>query len=99
MPTREEIDLKYIGLHDQLEAEFFDFSESGRSMKARKTLEEFNLRHGELWRGHEAELVASGLMEPRQPPQLLPDWKAQWAAAATMAEKLKVLARRLGLEA
>lgn len=67
--TKEEIDNKYLKLHDDLEREFFDIVDEGlpsqhRMLKLGKSIEEFNLRHSEIWRDHEAELVTQGFIEP-----------------------------------
>ena len=44
----------------------------------------------------EAEFRAYLASLPKPPPPI--DWKAKWTAANTAADKMKVLAQRLGLE-
>lgn len=73
MPS-EEIDQKYLAQASALEAEFFDIVDEGlpsqhRVLKSGKTIEEFNLHHGDIWNNHEAELIAEGFMEPPTPPE------------------------------
>jgi len=70
--TKEEIDAKYTGQANELEAEYFDIIDSGlpsqqRQLKVDKSIEEFNLRHGEIWHNHEAELIAEGYLKPPEP--------------------------------
>ena len=72
--TKEQIDQKYLDQAKQLEAEFFDIVDEGlpsqhRVLKAGKTEAEFNQRHGDIWKAHEAELIAKGFMEPIPEPQ------------------------------
>ncbi len=71
--TKEAIDQKYLELHSQLGLEFFDIVDEDlptqhRVLKAGKSIGKFNLAHGELWRNHEAELIAGGFMEAPPPP-------------------------------
>jgi len=73
--TREEIDQKYIDQANLLEMEFFDIVDEGlpgqhRVLKAGKSIDDFNSAHGEIWRDHEAELIANGFIEA--PPLLQP---------------------------
>ena len=70
--TKEEIDQKYLDQANQLEAEFFGVLDQGlpsqyRILKAGKSVDGFNQRHGEIWSNHEAELIAGGFMEVEAP--------------------------------
>jgi len=72
--TKAQIDQKYIDQANQLEAEFFNIVDEGlpnqhRVLKAGKTIEDFNLQHGDIWKAHEAELIAEGFMEPSLEPE------------------------------
>ena len=72
--TKEEIDKKYLGQANQLEAEFFNIIDRGlpsqhRVLRDGKSIEEFNRRHGEIWRNHEAGLIANGFLEPLAEPE------------------------------
>lgn len=95
--TKAEIDAQYQQLVLKLEQEYFDFDPDAqkRILKAGKLLDEFNQKHGQLWKEHEAELIAAGYLQPMPVP---PDWKAMWQAAATETAKLAILARILGVE-
>ena len=67
--TREEIDRKYQELARALEEEFFVIANPGtprqfRVLKPDKDIGDFNQRHAEIWRQHEQELIAAGLMRP-----------------------------------
>lgn len=70
---REEIDKKYINQANQLEADFFDIVDEGlpnqhRVLKVGRTEADFNAQHAIIWQNHEAELIASGYLEPRPEP-------------------------------
>jgi len=75
--TRAEIDEMYLGLAATLESDFFrivkDKDKNGkiigqhRVLKKDLTIEDFNALHGEVWRNHEAELEAEGLIVPPKP--------------------------------
>lgn len=83
--TKEEIDAKYLAQANALEAEFFDIVDQGlpsqhRVLKAGKTIEDFTLQHGQIWKNHEAELIANGYMEP--PPEPTPPLCTHWARIA-----------------
>ncbi len=72
--NREEIDQKYIDQANQLETEFFRIVNKGKPTQHRvlrkgKSIDEFNQRHGEIWRNHEAELIAEGFMETPVEPE------------------------------
>ena len=75
--TRKQVDQKYLSQANALETEFFDIVNEGlpsqhRVLKAGKSIDEFNQRHGKIWHNHEAELVAEGYIEapiPRKPPR------------------------------
>jgi len=74
MISKQEIDKKYLDQANALEAEFFDIVDQGlpsqhRVLKLGKTIEDFNLAHGLIWRNHEAELIAGGFMEAPIPPE------------------------------
>ena len=99
---KEEIDKQYLDQASVLEAEFFDFVDEGlpsqhRVLKTGKSIDEFNLRHGNIWREHETDLVTAGLMEAPKPFVFEVDWKGEWLLADTVAKKLVVIARRLEL--
>lgn len=66
--TKEQIDQKHLEQVNQLEAEYFIIVDKGlptqhRELKEGKTMEEFNLAHGQIWKSHQAELVAGGHMK------------------------------------
>lgn len=80
--TRKEIDQKYLDQHGALGAEFFRIVHKGKPKQHRvlrqgKTTKEFNQRHGEIWRNHEAELIAEGFIKPLLPPELGRDLEAE----------------------
>jgi len=52
MPTKKEIDDKYLAEHGELEKRYYERHEI--------TKEEFDRLHGELWKRHEEELVNAG---------------------------------------
>jgi len=84
---REEIDEKALGLVATLEMDYFTIvleknSEGKvigqhRVLKKGKLLDDFNNTHGEIWRNHEAELIADGFMEPRPEPAPFRDLLAE----------------------
>ena len=88
--TKDEIDTKYLDQANQLEAEFFDIVLDGvgqrRVLKEGKSIEEFNLKHGEIWRNHEAELIAGGYLTLPKPPRNL---EAEIDVLKTEIEKLE----------
>lgn len=66
--TKQEVDQKYLDQANALEAEFFDIVDEDlpsqhRILKAGKSIDEFDQRHGEIWHNHEAELIEQGFME------------------------------------
>ena len=72
--TKEEIDQKYLDQANGVEAEFFDNIDEGlpnqhRQLKIGKSIDDFNLTHGQTWQKHEAELIAGGFMAEPQPPE------------------------------
>ena len=76
------IDNKYISQANQLEAVFFDIVNKGKPTQHRvkrigKFLTEFNQRHGDIWKAHEAELIANGFMEAPIPPEPVRDLEAE----------------------
>jgi len=80
--TREAIDQQYIGQDNTLQREFFKIVDKGkpsqhRVLKTGKTIEEFNLRHGDIWKSHEAELIVEGHMQPPPPVEPRRDLKAE----------------------
>ena len=92
--TREEVDQKYINQANQLEAEFFDIVDKGlpsqhRVLKAGKFIDEFNQRHGEIWRNHKVELIAEGFMEAPKPPEPVRDPLAEIDDLKARVEKLE----------
>ncbi len=59
--TKEEINQKYIDLHNTLEVEFLRIINKGkpsqhRVLRTGKSIDEFNQKHGKLWQDHEAEI-------------------------------------------
>jgi len=77
--TKEEIDRKYLDQANALENEYFKIVNETRDdevigqhreLKKGKSIDEFNILHGEIWRNHEAELIAEGYLESR--PELEP---------------------------
>lgn len=80
--TKESIDQKYLDQANQLEAEFFDIVDEGlpsqhRVLKAGKSEAEFNQRHSDIWKSHEAELITKGFMEPMPEPEPVRDFAAE----------------------
>lgn len=72
---RETIDTKHCAKAAALEADFFEIIDEGktsqhRMLKVGKTIENFNLLHGQIWRDHRAELLAEGIIvdPPPSPP-------------------------------
>lgn len=99
MTSEKEISDLYLGMANDLEAEFFEVIDKGepsqrRVLKTGKTLSEFNQRHGEIWRDCEDELVTQGHLKR---PEIV-DYPALYAQAVTSEEKLDVLARLLELK-
>ena len=93
MTTREEIDQKYIDKAIALEAEFFDIADAGlpnqhRVLKVGSTINGFNLRHSNIWKAHEAELIAVGFMEAPTPSEPGRDLAAEVTA---LAQRVKLL--------
>ena len=79
---RKEIDQKYIDQANALEAEFFRIVHKGkpqqhRALKQGKTIQEFNQRHGKIWKAHQTELIAEGFMKPPPPPKPARDLEAE----------------------
>lgn len=72
--TIEEVNQHHINQHNALEAQFFRLVNKGkpnqhRLLKAQKSLDEFDQKHAEIWKAHEAELIAQGFMEAPTPPE------------------------------
>lgn len=72
--TREEIDQKYLGQANQLEADFFDIVDEGlpsqhRVLKVGKIQQDFDSQHALIWQNHEQELIANGYLEPPPEPE------------------------------
>jgi len=96
MPAREEIDQKYLNQANQLETEFFDIVNEGfpsqhRVLKTGKSIDAFNQRHGDIWKAHEAELIAEGLMEAPTPPEPVRDLAQEIDELKQKIEKLEQL--------
>lgn len=92
--TKEQIDQKYLDQANQLEAEFFDIVDEGlpsqhRMLKADKTIEDFNLQHGDIWKAHEAELIAEGFIEAPIPPEPGRDLAAEIDEVKARVEELE----------
>jgi hypothetical protein len=99
MTTEKDIRNTCLAQAADLEAEFFETIEKGqpsqrRVLKPGKTLAEFNTLHDKLWGGCEQELVAGGFVKP----PAITDYKALYAAAASNAEKVDVLAKFLEIK-
>ena len=80
--TREAVDKQHIDQANTLEAEFYKVVNKGKPSQHRvlregKTIEEFNQRHGQIWKGHEAELLAEGIIQPSPAPEPRRDLKAE----------------------
>ena len=90
MADRKEIDQRHLDQANALEAEFFDIVPDGvgqrRVLKEGKSIEEFNLKHSEIWRNHEAELIAGGYLTLPKPPRNL---EAEIDVLKTRIEKLE----------
>ena len=98
MTTEKDIRDIYVGLANELEAEFFDIVDEGkptqhRVLKPGRTVEEFNTRHQKAWEDCERELVDGGFVHP----PVVTDYKALYAAATSDAERVDVIARFLEL--
>ena len=94
MADRKEIDQRYLDQANTLEAEFFDIIDEGlpaqhRVLKEGKSTDEFNQKHGNIWRNHEAELIARGFMEPPVEPEPIRDLAQEIDALKEEVEKLK----------
>lgn len=98
MATRAEVDQKYLDQANALEAEFFNIVDQGLpsqhwELKAGKSIDEFNQRHGEIWKAQEQELIDGGFMEPITPPEPGRDLAAEiddlkaWAKTKGFEEK------------
>jgi len=104
MTTRMEIDQKYLSQANQLEAEFFNIVDEldaegkkigqHRVLKAGKSINEFNQRHGEIWKAHEAELISERLLEPRAEPQLARDL---FAELDSLKADIQAIKKKVGL--
>lgn len=76
--TKEQIDQKYLDQAKQLEDQYFkivyEVDDQGRvigqhrELKRGRKLDEFNRLHAEIWRNHEAELIANGYLGPVSAP-------------------------------
>ena len=81
MTTRTDIDNKYLNLARILEEEFFDIVPDGvgqkRVLREGKSIDEFNVRHGEIWKNHETELIAEGLIQLSPAPEPKRDLAAE----------------------
>lgn len=92
---RREIDQKYQDQHKQMEKDYLDIIDLGLPsqhsvLQVGKSIDDFNLAHGQLWQNHEAELIASGFMEPALPPELPRDLAAEIDELKQEIDKLKV---------
>ena len=88
---------------NQLEAEFFGIVDEGkpgqhRTLRASKSIDEFNQQHGVIWNNHEAELIAEGLMKAPLPPEPKRDPLAEIdelkAGQVKINEKLNLLLKK-----
>ncbi len=61
--SKETIKAKYIGLHDNLSASFYDG-------KSNLTKEEFDIQHGKIWDDMKGELLAGGFISLPGPTKL-----------------------------
>ena len=94
MADRKEIDQRHLDQANALEAEFFDIIGEGlpsqlRVLKEGKSIDEFNQKHGNVWRNHEAELIAGGFMEAPVEPEPIRDLAQEIDALKEEVEKLK----------
>ena len=92
--NRDQIDQKHLAEANQLEVEFFNIVDEGlpnqhRALKAGKTEAEFNQRHGDIWKSHQAELIAEGFMEAPKPPEPVRDVLAELDDLKVRIEKLE----------
>ena len=63
MPCEAELKVKYIILHDDLSAEYYDKREMSKA--------DFDSQHAQIWADMKAELIAEGyLVEPEKPVDL-----------------------------
>ncbi len=74
--TKKEIDNKYMQQAEALEEEFFSLVVEikglkilgqHRKLKTGKSEADFNVQHGNIWKAHDAELIAKGFRQPPQP--------------------------------
>ena len=98
MPTKDEIDRKYIDWANALEANYFNIIDEGlptqyRVLKEGKSIDDFNQEHGKIWRSHQAELISEGFMEVPSPPEPVRDLAAEIDDLKTRVELLE--ARRM----
>ena len=94
--TKNGIDKKYLSQANTLEAEFFNIIDFGkpsqhRILKEDQTIQDFNQRHGEIWRNHEAELIAEGFMEVPIPPEPTRNLIAEIDDLKARIEKLETI--------
>ncbi len=85
MPSFDELRLVYQAEHKRLTALYY----SGGMSKA-----DFEAAHGQNWATYAETAISLGYMPS---PAIPPMWRAQWAAAQTIEEKVAVLAGMLGL--
>jgi len=84
MKTEQEIIETAKKLHDQLTEAYYE--------RHVMTKEEFDIAHGQIWDGMEAELIAGGY---RQPPV---DYRELYHLAETHLERVDIIAEKLGLK-
>jgi len=74
---REDIDNKYLDQQTVLEAEFFNIVPDGkgqrRQLKEGKSIDDFNLVHGQIWKDHKSELITEGYAQPDPEPEPMRD--------------------------
>ena len=74
MPTKNEIDTKYLDQANILETEFFGIVDEGlptqhRLLKSGKLETDFSSQQGVIWQNHEAELILNGFLLPKVEPE------------------------------
>ena len=94
--TKDEIDSRYLNQVNQLEAKFFNIVDKGkpsqhRVLKVGKAEADFNLQHGNIWKSHQAELIAEGFMEAPKPPEPVRDVLAELDDLKAKVAKLETV--------
>ena len=85
--TKEDLEAKYQTQHNVLTRQFYQ--------EHSLTKAQFDQLHTQNWQEFEQLMIAEGYMQKPLPPP--PDPKALWQSADTVAKKLAVIEKVLGL--